>query len=505
MILTPKQMTAAEQYAVACGTSLAKLMDNAGETLARFTAKTARKALMSGEIKNSRVAIFCGQGNNGGDGFVCANILAADGFEVMVLLICGEPKSELAKNAFDKLSDKVKIVTGDFSNALDTCAIVIDAVFGTGFHGELAENVKEIFAKASLRELKIACDMPSGVNCLSGEVSGGTMKFEHTVTFHAEKIGCLLKPAKDYCGCIHTVDIGISKEQQNYAEYEIIKTDSRLPAEVLPERIQTGHKGTFGKLICVCGSDNYPGAAALCTSAAMRTGVGLVELISTPNVIGGMWGISPEIIYTACDFNNPENLAQTIISRLEKAQAAVIGCGIGVNENNFNMISEIIKTVEKPVIIDADGINSLCLNINVLADKKAKLILTPHPAELARLCGVSTYEAVKNRLELAVRLAKKYNVIVAAKGADSFITDGRSVYLVCCGNTALSKGGSGDMLAGITGSFAAQGAELLKCAAAAGIVLGKTAQKLSETRSQRGIIASDILSALPYILQELSV
>ena len=508
MILTPKQMTAAEQYAVKCGISLGRLMDNAGYELGRFIRKTAMERLTKGELSSKKIVILCGRGNNGGDGFVCANHLCADGFDVTVCLVCGKPKTELAINAFSKLSQSVKVVENDFSTAFEGCSVIVDAVFGTGFHGELPENITEIFNLADKYSgLKIACDMPSGVNCLTGETSFGTMKFDFTVTFHAEKIGCLMKPAKSYCGDMVTVDIEIPKESEKYSEYEIIKVNGDFPFRNLPKRPENGHKGTFGKLLCLCGSDNYRGAAALSATAAMRTGVGLVELFSSEKVISGMWGLSPEIIYTPCDFSTPYRTAMAVVEKARKASAILIGCGITKSLSNLKMIEAIIKNVEIPVIIDADGINSLSLNINVLSGAKAKIVLTPHPAELARLCRVSLSDAAAGRLDFAVKLSKEFNTVVMAKGAGTFIADSDTdkVYFADFGNTALSKGGSGDMLAGITGSLIAQGVSPAEACAAASILLGVTSEKLSESASQRGIVASDILSALPCVMKELSI
>ena len=196
-----------------------------------------------------------------------------------------------------------------------------------------------------------------------------------------------------------------------------------------------------------------------------------------------------------------------VVEKARKASAILIGCGITKSLSNLKMIEAIIKNVEIPVIIDADGINSLSLNINVLSGAKAKIVLTPHPAELARLCRVSLSDAAAGRLDFAVKLSKEFNTVVMAKGAGTFIADSDTdkVYFADFGNTALSKGGSGDMLAGITGSLIAQGVSPAEACAAASILLGVTSEKLSESASQRGIVASDILSALPCVMKELSI
>ena len=255
----------------------------------------------------------------------------------------------------------------------------------------------------------------------------------------------------------------------------------------------------------VCGSKQYRGAAVLSTSAAIRSGAGLVEVFSEKEVIDGMFGLVPEAIYTEIELSAPEKTAEIILEKSKKASAILIGCGMGDTEENTMLVEKLVKESEVPIIIDADGINSISRNIDVLSDAKAQVILTPHPAELSRICGVSVKEAVENRLGLAVDSALKYGAVVMAKGAGTFITDGRKVMLANFGNTALSKGGSGDILAGITASFIAQGAIPLNGATAASIVLGATAEMLSETASERGIVGSDIISALPYAFKKLNI
>lgn len=500
MILTPEQMTAAEQYAVKCGTSLAELMDNAGFELSREVRKIAYNKM------KKIVLILCGRGNNGGDGFVCANHLLEDGLDVTVALVCGEPKTQLAKDAFSKLSPQIKVICDNFASEAEKADIIVDAVFGTGFHGELPESVAEVFRVAEKTiSIKIACDIPSGVNCLTGVVSEETMTFDKTVTFHAVKLGSVIKPAKAFCGEIIVAEIGIPDSYEEYCKYKIENADLTFPENVLPKRRADGHKGTFGKLLMVCGSKQYRGAAVLSTSAAIRSGAGLVEVFSEKEVIDGMFGLVPEAIYTEIELSAPEKTAEIILEKSKKASAILIGCGMGDTEENTMLVEKLVKESEVPIIIDADGINSISRNIDVLSDAKAQVILTPHPAELSRICGVSVKEAVENRLGLAVDSALKYGAVVMAKGAGTFITDGRKVMLANFGNTALSKGGSGDILAGITASFIAQGAIPLNGATAASIVLGATAEMLSETASERGIVGSDIISALPYAFKKLNI
>lgn len=497
MILTPKQMAAAEKFAEQNGVTLGQLMDNAGLALSREAAAVAYKNMIK------KAVVLCGKGNNGGDGLVCAELLSDMGMEVTAALVCGDPATDLAKAAFDKMSRRVTVAKEPTPEIFSGCGLVIDAVFGTGFHGELPDRIKEIFAAAEkCSGIKIACDCPSGVNCLDGSAAAGTLHCSKTVTFHAVKAGCLLKPSVGYCGEIVVCDIGIPEHPT-----DLIIQDLRegFPAAHLPERPSTGHKGNFGKLTAVCGSLKYRGAALLSCSAAVRSGVGMVEVCSPEEVINGMWTSLPEAIYCKTDMSDPDKAAEAVLARAENSTALLVGCGMGHSIETEKFMAALIKNCRIPMVIDADGINSICGNIDILMNAKAQVILTPHPGELARLCSVSVGEAAEKRLELAVGFARKTGAILSAKGADSFITDGKELFISRFGNTALSKGGSGDILAGITASFAAQRTAPLYAAAAAAVVLGKAAETLSENASCRSISGSDIVGSLPYVFKKLDI
>lgn len=502
MILTPNQMAKAENYAVSKGTSLAMLMENSGYELSKAIKNYAYKYF------KKKVLILCGNGNNGGDGFVCANHLSNFGLEVSVALICGLPKTELSINAFKGLTKDITITTSDFNSLIFDADIIADCVFGTGFHGDLSAETVEIFKMVSnSKAYKFACDIPSGINCLTGVVSKGTISCDKTITFHGLKLGAIFNNSKGFCGDISISDIGIPSQSQKYCDFNITHADESYPALVLPKRDIGGHKGTFGKLLAICGSNEYRGAGLLSISSAIRSGVGIVELFSPRDVINGMWANAPEAIYTETDDLTAHELTNLIIEKSKKATAILIGCGISCNSFTKELVKNLVIKSPVPIIIDADGINSIIENINVLMDTKAQVILTPHPAELSRLCGVSISESIENRLELAIQLSKKYGVTVIAKGAGTFISDsnGKDVFLTTYGNTSLSKGGSGDILSGIVSSLVAQGTTPKDACVCGSIILGKVAELLSETMSERGIVGTDIIKKLPYVFKNLNI
>ncbi len=503
-ILTTEQMGYAEKNSSSYGVSLSELMDNAALSLSHEITKIAYKK----SLKN--ILILVGSGNNGGDGLVCANTLLSNSLNVRIILVQGSPKSELAKAAMSRLNKNAEIVPASgAAEQTEWADIIVDAVFGTGFHGSLPDEIKPLFKIVSeSKAVKIACDLPSGVNAKNGEVSDGTVICDYTVCFHALKLGLLLSPAKEFCGEIITCDIGIPKQSENF-DFEIERLDKALVKSFLPPRPNNAHKGTFGKLLCVCGCSNYRGAAAISTLAALRTGVGLVNLCTVEEVISSLSSSIYEATYTCLvsdenGFISYDN-AEKIIELSKSSSAILLGCGLGKNTHTISLVKEIVERSEIPIIIDADGINCLCENINVLKNTKAKIILTPHIAEFSRLLGISVSEFLENRFDLLRQFSSEYNVTVLSKSTQSIAAsfDCKKVYLSDTGNSALSKGGSGDLLAGMTASFVAQGIEPILACSIAQFVLGISAERLSESMSKRSVIARDILDVLPFVLKEI--
>lgn len=495
--LTPGQMQYAEQ---SCGVPLDILMDNAGAALAERI-----KDICYRKMKKN-VLFLCGKGNNAGDGFVAASILEQCGIQPTVLLCCGEPKTELAKAAFEKLCAVETIRYGhdeikDLPDLLQRFDVIADCVFGTGFSGELPQEIADMCAYADASgAYKIACDVPSGVNALTGEAVYA-FKADETLTMHMPKIGCALSPARELCGEVISADIGIDIHGGG-----IQKFDRTEAVKALPHRLPHGHKGTFGKVVCICGSAKYTGAAAMSVKAALRSGAGLVELCSTKTVIDRLCPTIHEAIYTelpctAEGFVSAEGI-DMICKEMQSADAVLFGCGMGNTEDTRLLLEAVIKHAGCPVVIDADGINSLCANIDILKSKHSQIIVTPHPMELARLCGMPCVPC--DRYGAAKELSDKYGITVMAKGAQTFVVSENESYICRKGNTALSKGGSGDMLSGLTAGFLAQGAKpgisAENACCLASFVLGDTAERLCEKMSPRGIIAGDILNELPKTL-----
>lgn len=490
------------------GVSYRDLMINAGGALTMLVYKISEDRDIS-----SGVVFICGSGNNGGDGFISAKEIAESGIPVTVVLACGDPATELSAQAYCELSDVSKAEVLNLNDNIDkvferfkTASVIVDAVFGTGFHGFLPPQIKACFSYAQRCDaVIIAADVPSGGDCLNGKVSEGILKCAYTVTFGYKKIGMLANPLSEYCGEVIVADIGFTDSCCEGIEYLPTRYGSKMAKKVMPKRNKYSHKGDYGKLLNVAGSANFSGAAALSTEAALRSGAGLVTLAASERVITRIAPLISEATYLPLAEDKDGSYAEANASAIAKAckekSAATIGCGLTVTSGTKAIVKKVIKEAACPVILDADGINCIADNINIFKDAKNKLIITPHAGELARLAGVSPEEAAADRLTLAVNLAREYGVVVVAKGVPTIVAGCGKAYIIKAGNPGLARGGSGDVLTGIIGAFCAQGFEPVEAAAAAVYVHGYAADIAADELSEAGMLPSDVIKKLHFVFR----
>ena len=502
--LTVSQMVNCEQRSDKEGLSLSALMDNAAQGLYRAVLKAAAELSAQRSESVRRVCIAAGKGNNGGDGLVCARLLHESGFDVCVLLVQGKPATDLSKAAFEKLGG-VRI-TDDMEEAavkeLSSADIIVDCIFGTGFKGALRDDMRPLFSCMNQSPAyRIACDIPSGCNADTGLCDELSVRADMTVTFHKAKIGMALMPAKEYCGRIEVCDIGIDKKYEN-TDSIIFEPDTQQLAKLLPRRPVGAHKGTFGRLLIIAGSEDYYGAAAMAATAALRCGVGIVQLAAPKSVISALAGSMYECTFLPYE---PDDSPEKLSDAINSASAVLIGCGMGVSDHTRQTLRAVLAADSCPVIIDADGLNCLSEDTGLICNRQNETILTPHIGELARLCSTDTKTALSERLPLAMGLANKcpYRTTVVSKSAGTLIVSTGSVIVSGYGNTALSKGGSGDMLAGMTASFVAQHMTGKEAAALGCYLLGRSAELLCMDMSERSVLARDILAQIPKTLKEL--
>ena len=502
-IVTAAQMKSAEADCSARFISYSEMMKNAGNTVAARIIEDSRPCL---------AAVLCGAGNNGGDGFVIAARLLEKGYKVRVILACGEPKTDCARKCFEELpkeqiytlSDNEVKCTAFVQNA----QVVVDCVFGTGFHGELPEPAAKLLCAAENRPMRVAVDVPSGVNSDSGEFDPRCFKPTRTFMLAAFKKGLLVPKTMELLGDFEVLDIGIN--DVCFKEFEAMITDDSARGD-LPARSRTSHKGTFGRLLNIAGSFTCSGAAVMSTRAALRSGTGLCTLAAPISTVKDLSGSLIENTFLPLPETENgfigENAFSSIKEILPKMTAVSIGCGLGNSENTRKITEYVIKNADCPIIIDADGINSIADNINVLKERTGdaggwrETVITPHPLEFSRISGISVEEIQADRIGAARRFAAEFGVVVLLKGAYSIISDacGDEVLVNPTGNAALAKGGSGDVLTGIIAAMLAQGVIPYIAAAAGAYCHGYAADLLAKTMAPASILASDIIEALPRV------
>lgn len=495
MLVTPKQMQILEQQTDACGISYAEMMERAGCALADFIQEFAPEA---------RTAILlAGSGNNGGDCYVAAARLHLAGWKVQILAPFGEPKTEISRNAAAHAINCGVAVVKNADDFLESAEVVVDGLFGTGFRGELPQEAVKLLASRK-GQLRIAADIPSGGSGLTGSACEGTFQAHATVTFGAVKLGMSQYPLRSSCGEITCADIGIPA-----SVFDALKPSAakRLKLEemrsLLPSLRPDAHKNSRGHLLTVAGSVRMRGACVLAATAAMRSGCGLQTTASAEPALQAVCGSIPEIMCLPLEtdergfFLNDENHG-LLSDALHGKDALLIGCGMGVTENTRNLTKFLLQQSDCPIILDADGLN--CIGTCIEWIPKGRTVLTPHPGEAARLLGMTAAQVQDDRPYAARLLAQKSGAVVALKGAGTIVTDGERMAVCMDGNVGLARAGSGDVLAGITASLAAQGMELYDAACAA-VTLHACAGDAAARRLPVGfMLPQDVIAALQEVL-----
>lgn len=501
LAVSNEQMRRAEANAEAAGIPPLQLMKNAGQ------ACFDRIVQLCGNVKDKSVVVLAGRGNNGGDGIVLTDLLCGAGANAILIFVLDLPKSECARLCYSiyETGLSVSLYTHQKENvkrALENSELIIDCVFGTGFHGELEDSVADLFkfVNENCSAQKVSVDIPSGCNSDTGEVAENAFKPDFTITLGAVKRGLYSHPCFEQCGILVLADIGIP--QSCFDSCEAILTDEMVK-EFLPERLPSSHKGTYGKLLNIAGSARFTGAALLSTDAALRMGTGLCTLATPSRVINAIASAVPETTYfpLICDddgFLNSEG-AEQIISLLgqEKYSAVAVGCGLGNNSFTAKTTEFVIKNADCPVIVDADGLNSICPNINILKESRKSVIVTPHPAEFARMTGTTAAKVQSDRIAAAKKFSVEYGTVTVLKGVNTVIAAPTGeAFVNTTGNAGLAKGGSGDVLTGIIASLAAQGVDPFYSAVLGVYLHGLAADKLAKTMPLYGILPRDLPKAL---------
>lgn len=466
----------------------------------------ALKVIKNIDVKKyNSFCLFCTRGNNGGDGFAVARHLYNMGKDINVFLIGNENNMshdckvnyDILKNLgikINKISEDTQIES--IKEYIKSSDMTIDAIFGTGLsrdiEGIYAEVIKSINCNS---RYTLSIDIPSGLSGDTGNILRNCVRAHKTVSFQLYKNGFFKYGAGEFIGKLVIEDIGIPRsavEKFDTGEFVIDKCNIK---DVLRERKKYSHKGDFGRVLIIAGSNGFSGAAYISTQSAVKSGAGLVTLACRENIQNIMSGKLTE----AMTFKLEET--EKLESFIEKSDSIAIGPGMGENEVTLDVLRKIINKSKNTVVIDADGINVLKENPDLLKNKSCNVIMTPHPGEMSRITGLSVDYIEDNRIEVARKFARDYDVILVLKGYNTIITDGNTTAVNSTGNSSMASGGMGDCLTGMIASFLGQKYKPFEAACIAVYVHGLCGDRLS--KNMFCISASDVINEIPYAIKDI--
>ena len=490
--ITSREMRALETNAEYYGISLLQLMENAGRNIAQEVIS---------RLPKGKIAIFCGLGGNGGDGFVAARHLLTAGYNVTVIL-AGKARDINHEAALQNwlilqpLQDKLSLFETKDSTLIPKISadVVIDALLGTGTKGQIKPPIFQMVEYInSLKAPKLSVDVPTGLDSETGEVLGIAVKADFTVTFYKGKAG--LEKAKKYVGELIVKDIGLPKELEHFSGPGDVALARKM-------RSPSAHKGDFGRLLVIGGSELYSGAPALVSLSSLRTGVDLAYLAAPTKVAHAISSISPDLITIKLDGENlnPDNM-ETLKPYLKLVDAVAMGPGLGLNSETIDFVKISIEEVEKagkPLLLDADGLKAFA---NFKRPLKVPLVLTPHSGEYTILTGETLPENQNERAAEMQKTAKKLDAVVLVKGKVDVICNFERIKFNFTGNAGMTVGGTGDVLTGIIAGLMAQHVGPFEAAVAGAFVNGAAGDFVAEEIGFH-MVATDLIDWIPQILDD---
>ncbi|MBI4427842.1 MAG: NAD(P)H-hydrate dehydratase [Ignavibacteriales bacterium] len=506
-VLSADEMRRCDDYTIKkLGVPGLVLMENAGSAVA----KIVRKRL--GTAAGKTVAVVCGKGNNGGDGFVVARKLADWGFKTIVLSVGStiELKGD-AKTNFDilrKLRNSApalsilrfsKVSTKDLHPDL-----VVDAIFGTGFSGKPREPFLKAISWINCQHAPVvSVDIPSGVNGTTGVAEGEAVHASETVTFAFEKTGLLCNQGIDLRGKISVAEIGIPVSAANEIKSSTFTVEPGDIQRLLPRRPTTSYKYSVGKIFVLAGSKGLTGAAVMCSTAALRSGAGAVILGAPEAVYSVLARRLTEVMVTPLPSTSEGSVAAEAFAKvgekLDWADVVIVGPGLSQNPETQAFVKRVIQSYSGKILLDADGLNAASnFGLKVLKSQRAEMILTPHTGEFARLFKTTSRETEDNRVEVSRTAARALGQTVVLKGAPTATASSKGiVYLNSTGNPGMATAGAGDVLSGIIAGLWAQGMEATEAAYCGVYLHGLSGDMAKKKFGERSLLAMDLLDFLP--------
>jgi NAD(P)H-hydrate epimerase len=471
------------------------------ETAGRAVAHVAMEMLEG--VDHPHVAVVCGPGNNGGDGFVAARVLRDLGLDAVVYLavarssIRGDAATHLA--ILERAGGVVRMIDGphelgELGDAIAGAELVVDALFGVGLARPIEGHLADVVSLVNHAQRRLAVDIPSGVDADTGRVLGTCVDADTTVTMGALKIAHASAPGFAHCGAVDVADIGVPTGLVATQAVRAGLVEERDVASWLPRADLLDHKGRRGHVVIIGGMPGMRGAGRLCANGALRSGAGLVTLATAGEVVA-----DDSVMTRAL----PTNLGDLLAGK----SAVVIGPGLGQSEPAAGWVGEVLAS-GIPAVLDADALNLIAGIVEAAEKAPGPLVLTPHPGEAARLLGTTAAEVEADRLAAARALASRAKAIVVLKGARTIVCDGTLGDDYCSinptGGPALATGGSGDVLSGMIGALLAQGVPAPDAARAAVYVHGLAGERLAAEHGRRGVVSSDLPLAIAGVIDAIS-
>ncbi|CAN5582063.1 bifunctional ADP-dependent NAD(P)H-hydrate dehydratase/NAD(P)H-hydrate epimerase [soil metagenome] len=503
------EMFRADNGAQELGISGAVLMERAGAAMAeeimeRYTPRRLRRLGL-------RTLAVCGGGNNGGDGFVIARELRRAGVEVSVIATKDEYSGDPAANLEILRNLGIEVYGPEsLDELLDGPGLVVDALLGTGFSGEVREKEAALIRQLNDAGITtVAVDIPSGVDSSTGEVQGDAVRADLTICAHAAKIGCVISPGREHAGEVAVVDIGIPPEADVAPlDLSVAWTDACSLRGLIPRTADPAHKYSAGALLVVAGTYQMTGAPVMVVEGAQRTGCGIIFLATAQSAAAAVdIQLTEALVYGAQEDEAGQMTSEAldqIVEQAQRATALVVGPGMGTGEESRKLIEGILREVEAPVLLDADAISNLT-GSDALTRREAPTVVTPHPGELSRLMDIGTKEVSARRLHSAREAAQRHGCCVLLKGSDTIVAEGERIAVNSTGHVALATAGTGDVLSGVIGALLSRGMDTYDAARAGAWVHGRASELWIEETGlpSESFTATDLLPYLPRAVNEL--
>lgn len=455
-----------------------------------------------------RIAVICGAGNNGGDGFVVARHLAATGRDVDVLLAEAESKQRREPQQFLNVVKQLgisveRVNITSWSSRLGQYDLIIDAVLGTGASGAPRPNIEPVIRAINASLLPVvSLDIPSGVDASTGCVDGVAVQADVTLTFHGPKVGLAVAPGRFHAGRVAAIDIGIPSQVDGEVG-QGLATDAML--RLVPTVQRWGSKYDAGAVLCVGGATSMAGAISLCSQATMRAGAGITWAVVPDAIAGQLDALVPEVQFRGAACDSAGRLSVAAVEGLEplvaKSDAVVLGPGIGDGDQVRALVQWAIRSAPA-LVLDAQGITACAGEMQMIASRDGSpTLLTPHAGELAQLLGRTIENVRDSRLDAAREAAAQTRATVLLKGEDTIICDPSGEFLVVKSHTAMATAGTGDVLAGVCGAMLAKGMSPMFAGAVSALACAAAAERAAGSRSSAGVVAHDLLETLPAAIE----